>query len=84
MICNFSVPLNYNNEVPVAGEPFAFSNMTCISDSKEAISGRGEFWLSKQIDYGQILILTFCLIFFLMFVIKLAWNFVKQDFNDKL
>jgi len=47
-------------------------------------TGNGDFWISKQIDYGQILILTFLLIFFVGFIIKFLWNFVKQDGDQKL
>lgn len=47
-------------------------------------SGDNSFYISKQFDYGQILILTFLLIFFVLIAIKFLWNFIKQDTNEKL
>jgi len=90
MNCNFSQPVDYTGAPPTAGEPFAFTQMTCTSSIKQEITGpttqgnTGDFWLSPQIDYGQILILTFLLIFFVGFAVKFLWNFTKQDVNEKL
>ena len=89
MNCNFSQPVNYTGEPPAAKEPFAFSQMTCdgsvgTGGATEQITGAGEFWVSKQLDYGQVLILTFLLIFFVGFVAKFLWNFNKQDSDQKL
>ena len=84
MNCTLSQPVNYTGEPPAAGEPFAFTQMTCASSTKEEITGTGDFWISKQVDYGQVLILTFLLIFFAGFVVKFCWNFAKQDSDEKL
>jgi len=83
MNCNFSQPVDYTGAPPTAGEPFAFTQMTCDGE-KEQITGTGTFWISKQLDYGQVLILTFLLIFFVGFVVKFLWNFSKQDSDQKL
>jgi hypothetical protein len=88
MNCNFSQPVDYTGNPPIAKEPFAFSQMTCdgsiTGSGTEQITGAGEFWISKQLDYGQILIITFLLIFFVGFITKSLWNFVKQDTDQKL
>jgi len=89
MNCNFSQPVNYLGNPPGKNDPFAFSQMTCDGStgegsSAEQITGVGEFWISKQVDYGQVLILTFLLIFFVGFIAKLLWNFAKQDSDQKL
>ena len=89
MNCILSQPVNYTGEPPIAKEPFAFSQMICdgsigTGGSTEQITGAGEFWISKQLDYGQVLILTFLLIFFVGFITKSLWNFVKQDTDQKL
>ncbi len=89
MNCNFSQPVNYLGNPPGKNDPFAFTQMTCdgsigTGGSIEQITGAGEFWISKQLDYGQILILTFLLIFFIGFIIKSLWNFVKQDSDQKI
>jgi len=89
MNCNFSQPVNYTGMPPGDKEPFAFSQVTCdgsgsTGGSTEQITGAGEFWISKQLDYGQVLILTFLLIFFVGFVVKFLWNFNKQDSDQKL
>lgn len=89
MNCNFSQPVNYQGVAPKEKESFAFSQMTCTDITStgsniEEIAGVGNFWISKQLDYGQVLILTFLLIFFVGFVVKFCWNFAKQDTNQKL
>jgi hypothetical protein len=89
MNCNFSQPVNYLGNPPGKNDPFAFTQMTCdgsigTGGSTEQITGPGEFWISKQLDYGQVLILTFLLIFFVGFVVKFLWNFNKQDSDQKL
>ena len=91
MNCNFSQPVNYQGNPPGKNDAFAFSQVTCTDSgggtgtaSIEQITGAGEFWISKQLDYGQVLILTFLLIFFVGFVAKFLWNFNKQDSDQKL
>ena len=84
MNCEFSNPVNYTGSPPAEAEPFAFSTMICTSDTKEEITGAGDFWISKQLDYGQILILTFLLIFVVGAVVKFCWNFTKQNSNQKI
>jgi len=90
MNCNFSQPVNYLGNPPGKNDAFAFSQVTCTdsggtgSASIEQITGVGEFWISKQLDYGQVLILTFLLIFFVGFIVKFLWNFNKQDSDQKL
>ena len=89
MNCNFSQPVNYTGMPPGDKEPFAFSQMFCdgtIGEGStiEQINGTGNFWISKQLDYGQVLILTFLLIFFVGFIVKFLWNFNKQDSDQKL
>jgi len=91
MNCNFSNPVDYQGNLPGKNDAFAFSQMTCDGETGgtstaniEQITGTGEFWISKQVDYGQLLILTFLLIFFVGFTTKLLWNFAKQDSDQKL
>jgi hypothetical protein len=89
MNCNFSQPVNYTGNPPGKNDPFAFTQMTCdgsigTGGSIEQITGTGTFWISKQLDYGQILMLTFLLIFFVGFITKSLWNFVKQDSDQKV
>ncbi|HCC60380.1 MAG: hypothetical protein A2402_01780 [Candidatus Staskawiczbacteria bacterium RIFOXYC1_FULL_37_43] len=89
MNCNFLQPVNYLGLPPEKGDPFAFSQMVCdgtIGEGStiEQINGTGNFWIAKQLDYGQVLILTFLLIFFVGFVVKFLWNFNKQDSDQKL
>jgi hypothetical protein len=90
MNCTFSQPVDYTGMPPTKkGEPFAFTQMVCdgsvgTGGSIEQITGTGTFWISKQLDYGQILILTFLLIFFVGFIAKFCWNFAKQDSDEKL
>jgi len=84
MNCTFSQPVNYTGNPPGKNDPFAFTQMICTSLTKEEITGAGDFWISKQLDYGQVLILTFLLIFFVGFVVKFCWNFTKQDSDEKI
>jgi len=89
MNCILSQPVNYTGNPPGKQDAFAFTQMTCdgsigTGGSTEQITGAGTFWISKQLDYGQVLILTFLLIFFVGFVVKFLWNFNKQDSDQKL
>jgi hypothetical protein len=88
MNCTLSQPVNYTGNPPGKNDPFAFTQMTCTSTTKEQVVGpgigSGTFWISKQLDYGQVLILTFLLIFLVGFVVKFCWNFAKQDSDEKL
>jgi hypothetical protein len=89
MNCTFSQPVNYTGVPPGKNDPFAFTQMSCdgaigTGGSTEQIAGAGTFWISKQLDYGQVLILTFLLIFFVGFITKSLWNFVKQDEVEKI
>ena len=89
MNCTLSQPVNYTGNPPGKNDAFAFSQMTCdgsigTGGATEQITGAGTFWISKQLDYGQVLILTFLLIFFVGFVVKFCWNFAKQDSDEKL
>lgn len=85
MDCDFSQPQNYQGVAPAAGEPFAFQHMTCNTSQAELIdNGTANFYISKQLDYGQILILTFLLLFFVFGTIKFLWNYIYQHETQKL
>jgi hypothetical protein len=84
MECNLDMPVNFTGSPPLGGEPFAFSHSVCTNELTEQITGTGDFYITKSIDYGQVIILSFVLIFFVLFVVKFLWNFVKQDSNEKI
>ena len=87
MDCDFTTPLNYLGETPIAGDPFAFSEMTCVdastSEYVNGVSG-ANFYIKKSLSYGDILVLTFLILFFVAGVFKLLWNFNFKDWNSKL
>ncbi|MCJ7789652.1 MAG: hypothetical protein MUP69_05625 [Candidatus Atribacteria bacterium] len=87
MDCDFSTPVNYQNETPLEGEPFAFSEMSCIDDKflqyNNTYNG-ASFYLQKSISFGDVLVIFFLIFFFTAFVFKLIWNFVFKDWNAKL
>lgn len=91
MDCIFSIPKNYLDQAPVAGEPFQYQNMYC-SDVVDGVqyfenqeSGK-YFYLYEHIDIGEIIIIFF-LIFFLTFgALKIIWNYLQRGsiINKKL
>lgn len=85
--CQFSNPVNYTGSPPAAGEPFAFSGMTC-SDDKFSLITNGNtgsnFYINKTLSYGDILILFFFIIFFAYGVFRFMWNFINKNTNSKL
>jgi hypothetical protein len=86
MICNFTNPVDYTGTPPTAGEPFAFSIMTCDSHFTQITNADNgaTFWVNQSLSYGDILILFFIIIFFVFSVFKLLWNFLYKNSNTKL
>jgi hypothetical protein len=85
MDCIFSQPQNYQGNPPNNHEAFAFAHMTCNTSEAENVSnGTANFYISKQLDYGQILILTFLLLFFVFGTIKFLWNYIYQHESQKI
>jgi hypothetical protein len=85
--CEFTTPLNYTGSPPADGEPFAFSEMSCNSDffqKYENIENGGLFYTQKTISYGDMLVLTFLILFFCAGVFKILWNFNFKDWNAKI
>jgi len=85
MDCDLSQPQNYQGNTPAVGEPFAFQHITCnTSEAEQVTNGTANFYINKQLDYGQILILTFLLLFFVFGTIKFLWNYIYQHETQKL
>jgi hypothetical protein len=55
-----------------------------LTQTEQIINGDNSFWISKQLDYGQILILTFLLMLFVGFAVKTIWNYARQDSSQKI
>ena len=85
MDCDFSQPQNYQGNAPAVGEPFQFQHVTCnISEAEQITNGTASFYISKQLDYGQVLILTFLFLFFVFGAIKFTWNYIYQHESQKI
>jgi hypothetical protein len=87
MDCDFSTPLNFAGNAPSAGEPFAFSEMQCIDEKYENIvnqNSSANFYLNKNISYGDILIIFFFIFITCIIVFKILWNFNFKDPFSKI
>jgi hypothetical protein len=77
--CVFSEPVDFQRNIPLTKQDFwNFSKMTCFSSSTELIENSengSEFYLSKTINYGDILVLTFLLLFAIFGIVKLIGDF---------
>jgi len=87
MDCIFSAPLDFEGNVPVEKEPFAFSVMTCTDNNFSIITNEitgASFSVDKTLSYGDILILIFIILFFGYGVFRFCWNFVFKDYPSKI
>jgi hypothetical protein len=55
-----------------------------ISTTELITSADKSFYIDKTITYGDTILITFLLIFFVLLATKILWNFVKQDATEKL
>jgi hypothetical protein len=86
--CIFSEPVLFTGEPPATTtDIWQFSEMECFSSSTELIqnaSTGAEFYLQKSIDYGDVLILIFFLLFAIFGTIKIIGDFWiprRMDFH---
>jgi hypothetical protein len=76
--CQFSQPVNYQGQPPLAGEPFQFNLMTC-SDPYNLYyeDGQGQgFFLDSRISYGDLFVVTFLLLFLGIIIWKAVVDFI--------
>ena len=79
IICEFQTPKTHTGETPTSTDFWNYQEMICSSTLETLIenaSTGASFYLSKQIGYGEILIITF-LVLFLVFGI---FNFLIKFF----
>lgn len=88
MDCIFSNPVNAMGETPATGDNyFVFSKMSCVSDTKTIIQNEStgaNFYIDKTLNYGDIILIAFFIIFLIFGVFKFVWNFIQQNWNFKL
>lgn len=87
MECDFSTPLNFEGNAPSAGEPFAFSEINCIDEKYQNIqnlNSGANFYLDKNVSYGDILTVFFLIFFSCVIVFKILWNFNFKDPFSKI
>lgn len=77
--CIFSEPVLYTGEPPASTTEFwQFKILDCTSTNLELIenpSTGANFYLDKSINYGDILVLTFLLLFAIFGIIKAISDF---------
>ena len=87
MDCVFTSPLNYTGSPPAEGDPFAFSEMSCTDDRfLQYTNGNtgADFYVQKSLSYGDILMISFLILFFVTVVCKILWNFHFKDYQSKI
>lgn len=76
--CSFSIPLNATGTPPVGAEFWQYSTVVC-NDHRIALIENGEgqsFYIDQQISYGDFLITTIILLAFMIWIVKLIWDFI--------
>jgi len=87
MDCEFSIPLNFEGQAPLAGEPFQFQYASCSSETLALIHNEtngAEFYIKKTLTYGELILIIFISIFLIFGIFKFVWNFIQQNWNFKL
>lgn len=76
LICNFSLPLNASGTFPNEGDFWQFSKATCTIDYLSKYDdGTNTIYFSQVLDAGQVVIITFLILFLGFFIFKVIWNF---------
>jgi len=79
--CEFQDPQNWEGEIPDQNDFWNFQKMICegTSTSLELIENTttgASFYLAKQIDYGDILIVIFLMLFLVFGILGFLVNFI--------
>lgn len=83
-ICEFHTPINLGTE---EAPDFEYSQLNCTNTAMELIQNTetgAEFYIEKNINYGDTLILVFLILFAIFGTIKLIADFFiprKTDFK---
>ena len=75
MNCQFTNPIN----IGVESEDWEYSEMACDFETLQVIENTTpdrEFYLSKTINYGDVLVIFFLSIFLIFMIVKTLWNFI--------
>jgi len=87
MDCEFSNPLNFEGQPPLAGEPFQFQNVSCDEGNLFTLiqnpGTEAEFYIQKTMSYGDLILITFISIFLIFGILKFIWNFIFSGFKGK-
>lgn len=88
MDCQFSIPLNFEGNPPIAGEPFQYQIVSCDTPQiftliKNETTG-AEFYLDKTLSYGDLILIIFLSFFLIFGIVKFLWNFVWTDPRSKI
>jgi len=86
--CDFSDPVLYTGESPTSTDQvFNFKNATCtvvderFEEKVNATTG-ARFTVDKTINLGQVIIISFLIIFFIAGVVKFFSDLIIPDFVD--
>lgn len=77
VVCSFFNPQNASGSIPLFGEYWQFASSSCAVPFISNISdGSGtDFYLDKRISYGDVWLLIFILMFVIMKIFSIIWNF---------
>lgn len=77
--CEFLEPRDFQGNTPSTSTDFwNYQKMVCSSTMElvENASTGASFYISKEIDYGDILVMTFLTLFLILGIFKFLINFV--------
>ena len=75
--CIFSTPLTFENLPPVkAQDHWQYSEIACDLPAQATITdGTNTFYLRKTIDFGDLVVVAFLVIFLMLEIFKLVFDF---------
>lgn len=84
--CNFTDPVNYKGETPTStDEAFEFSTANCsttVLEQKTNATTGAEFYLNKSVNYGDVIVIGFLIIFLVFGVTKFFINRIIPKMID--
>ena len=76
--CEFSTPLTFENLPPALATDFwQYQKMACDLPAQATITdGTNTFYISKSVDFGELVLVFFLTLFLMIKIFTLVWDFV--------
>ena len=78
--CQFSNPKTFDGDTPTSTDFWNYQDLICQSTSTteliENASTGASFWIRQEVSYGDVLIITFLLLFLVFGILKFLTDFL--------